>query len=337
MDNIINFKGLKLVLLDQRKLPFKISYKELKDSSQTAVRGAPAIGITAAYGYYLGSMEKEFKDFKSLKIYMERVGEKLLSSRPTAVNLKWALNLMGKTLKENPGLPVDKIRDNLLERAEYIKERELAANKKIGEYGASEFEKISAGKNKLKVLTHCNAGALATGGWGTALGVIRSAFNRGLVKEVYADETRPRMQGAKLTCFELKEEGIPYKLITDGMAGYFMSRGEIDTVVVGADRIALNGDVANKIGTSMVAIAADYYNVPFYVAAPVSTFDFNCLTGGDIVIEERSHEEVLVINKKKISPEGTKTSNPAFDITKKSLIKGYITEKGVVKSTYELQ
>ncbi|MEA3506415.1 MAG: S-methyl-5-thioribose-1-phosphate isomerase [Elusimicrobiota bacterium] len=343
MDDIINFKKGNLVLLDQRRLPFKKKYKKISSSASTAraikdmvVRGAPAIGITAAYGYYLGSLEAELNNYKKLKRHMDRVKKKLLDSRPTAVNLQWALNSMEKVFTGSRDLSLKELRGKLYKQAEEIKNSEIEANREIGRRGSAELKKIAAGR-KIKVLTHCNAGALATGGWGTALGVIRSAFKDGIISEVFADETRPRLQGARLTCWELKEEEIPCRLITDGMSGFFMSRGEIDAVVVGADRIALNGDVANKIGTSMVAVAAGYYNVPFYVAAPVSTFDFNCPTGGDIQIEERSHREVLEINGKKIAPQGTKTSNPAFDITEKKLISGYITEKGVLNSADELQ
>jgi len=340
---VINFKNNKLYLLDQRVLPEKEEYFQVAASHEAAaaitdmvVRGAPAIGIAAAYGYALGALEKNIKSYDELKKHMDSVRQELLKARPTAVNLKWAVNKMHGEFKQLEGKELSEVRDKLVAAADKIKKKEIEANIKMGEYGANLIEKIYKEKGKINILTHCNAGALATGGWGTALGVIRSAAERGYVQMVYADETRPRLQGAKLTCYELKKAEIPYTLISDNMSGFLMNRGKIDCAVVGADRIARNGDVANKIGTYMVAALAQRHSIPFYVAAPESTFDFDTADGSGIEIEERSHDEVLLINDRSIAPEGTETVNPAFDVTPKELVSAYITEKGVIGSPDEL-
>ncbi|MFC2091318.1 S-methyl-5-thioribose-1-phosphate isomerase [Elusimicrobiota bacterium] len=335
---IIGFENKKLFLLDQRKLPDKISYLKIKDSKGTAsairnmvVRGAPAIGITAAYGYCLGSIEKKFKEHSDLVKYIKNVKKELLSTRPTAVNLKWALDRMESEFNNIKNVDQKKIFVLLEEAANKIKSSEIEANTKIGEYGADILQNIAKKKKKLCVLTHCNAGELATGGWGTALGVIRSAFKKDLIDTVFVDETRPRFQGARLTCFELKNERIPHRLICDNMAGLLMSKGRVDVVIVGADRIVQNGDVANKIGTYMVAVLANRHDIPFYVAAPKSTFDMDVKEGSDIDIEVRSETEVLYIGGHRISPKGTIAMNPAFDVTPHELVTGYITENGVIK------
>ncbi len=344
MKEIINFKNSSLILLDQRFLPHKMTYARIKNVKAAAaaiknmiVRGAPAIGIAAAYGYCLGCVEKEYSDIKLLKQYMSNVKEELLASRPTAVNLKWALDKMHEKLNSLDETSQQRIYERLIEAADKIKNNEIEANKMMGRFGAKVFKRISRKKGKLSILTHCNAGALATGGWGTAVGVIRSAFEENIVKMVYADETRPRLQGARLTCFELKDSEIPYTLICDNMAGFFMKQKKIDVVIVGADRIALNGDVANKIGTYSVAVLAKHHKIPFYVAAPKSTFDFNTLVGDDIEIETRPDKEVTVIGNEKICPDDTSVMNPAFDITPCKYITSYITEEGVIKKPDELQ
>ncbi|MGM0440811.1 MAG: S-methyl-5-thioribose-1-phosphate isomerase [Elusimicrobiota bacterium] len=347
MKEIIEYKDGRLYLLDQRLLPHKEKYVENKNHEAVAesiknmtVRGAPAIGITAAFGYCRGV--KDFIEQKTsennIDNFLKNVKSRLLKSRPTAVNLKWAVNKMEQKYIDLKQEPVDKIYSKLLNEARKLKESEVKANIDMGDYGADLLENID-GKNtdKLNLLTHCNAGALATGGWGTALGVMRTAHRRGLVRKVFADETRPRLQGARLTCYELGKENIPHKLIIDSMSGFLMKKGEIDAVVVGADRIAANGDVANKIGTYMSAVLADRHSIPFYVAAPVSTFDFDTETGRDIEIELRSPKEVLFINGRRIAPRETETKNYAFDITDSELIRGYITEKGVIKKTDELR
>jgi methylthioribose-1-phosphate isomerase len=338
MPEVILFKDNKLFILDQRKLPESEEYLELSNPDDAgnaiknmAVRGAPAIGIAGAYGYCLGCLEKKLDSLENIKNYMSEVKEKLLATRPTAVNLKWALDKMEERLSQLEDLQPEAVCRELIRAAHQIKDSEIQANKQIGKYGADMLEDLGRKKRKITVLTHCNAGALATGGWGTALGVIRSAFNKGVIERVYADETRPRLQGARLTCYELKEENIPYTLICDNMSGLLMMLNKIDTVVVGADRIAANGDVANKIGTYMVAVLAHRHEIPFYVAAPESTFDFGTPSGEEIQIEQRPEEEVLNIYDQCIAPQGTQAENPAFDITPRELVTAYITQKGVIK------
>ncbi len=341
---IISFENDRLILLDQRKLPHRVCYVRIKNSEETSdaikdmvARGAPLIGITSCYGYALGCIEEVFASNADLIKHMDMVKQRLLNSRPTAVNLKWALDKMEGKFNSLKGLTQNEIFKGLVDTADNLKESEIQANEKMGEYGAKLLKKISRKKGKLNILSHCNAGALATGGWGTALGVIRSAFNKGIVKMVYVDETRPRLQGARLTCFELKEAGIPYTLICDNMSGLLMRQKRIDVAIVGADRIASNGDVANKIGTYMVAVLAKYHRIPFYVAAPESTFDFNTPEGDNIEIETRDEEEVLFIGKERISPQETRVENLAFDITPQKFVAAYITEKGVIKKPDELQ
>ncbi len=350
MKEVIEFKDDSLYLLNQRTLPrseetVKIDHYKMVAGAikNMTVRGAPAIGITAAYGYCLGvkeflrkNTEKNCKN--STPEFLKNVKSLLLNSRPTAVNLKWAVNRMEQKYRELRLEDADKIYFEIVKEAHKIKETEIEANIAIGEYGADILEKLSSKKEKgLNLLTHCNAGALATGGWGTALGVVRSAQKRKLINKVFVDETRPRLQGAKLTCYELEKENIPYRLIVDSMAGFLMKRGRIDAVVVGADRIAASGDVANKIGTYTCAILAYRHKVPFYVAAPISTFDFETESGSDIEIERRSSKEVLFINGRGIAPVNTEAENYAFDVTDNNLVEFYITEKGVINQIYELR
>ncbi len=319
-----------LKVLDQRLLPSKIFYIACKNHRDVyycikdmAVRGAPAIGVAAGYGMYLAAVEKNFRNIPDLKKYLQTAGKYLISARPTAVNLFWAVNRMLKTVQSSE-FRVQSMRKNLLQEANKIYYEDISINKKIGENGAKLLKKNST------VLTHCNAGALATAGWGTALGVIRTAHKQGKIKLVYVDETRPYLQGARLTTWELLQEKIPSVLITDNMAGYFISTGVIDGVVVGADRIAANGDTANKIGTYSLAVLCKYNKIPFYVAAPSSTFDLTISDGKKIKIEYRNSDEVTFINGYRISPAGVKALHPAFDVTPNNLITAFITEKNII-------
>ncbi len=320
----IDWTGESVRMIDQTRLPYDYATVLINDYKEMAlaiknmiVRGAPAIGVAGAFGVALGA--REAKDIKEL----EKIGEYLKSQRPTAVNLMWAVDKQieyARTLN-------DDLFDKLVENALEILNDDIDRCKKIGDNGASIVPQGAT------ILTHCNAGALATAGYGTALGVIRSAYAKDPAIKVFADETRPRQQGARLTAWELVNEGIPVTLITDGMCGYFMKKGMIDVVVVGADRIAANGDAANKIGTYTVALAAKAHNIPFYVAAPRSTIDMNIKTGDEIEIEERDHEEVTYINGKLICPVGVNVINPGFDVTPAEVITGIITETGIYKPT----
>ena len=305
------FRNKTIILLDQKKLPGKMCYVRIKTAASLAkaiknmvVRGAPAIGVAAAYGMVLG--KKNIKQSAQI----------LLKSRPTAVNLKWAVEKMLTAEAGNF--------EPLLKEAKKIDSENSALCEKISTYGAALVRKSA------KVMTHCNAGPLATGGIGTALGIIYKARRK--IKMVYVRETRPRLQGARLTALELRRWKIPCTLITDSSAAFIMKKSTIDAVIIGADRIAANGDVANKIGSYSLAVCAKYHNVPFYAAAPYSTIDFDSKDGSKIVIEERDSDEVLKINGKKITAAGIKAANPAFDITPASLVTAIITEKGIIKS-----
>ena len=324
-------------MVDQTKFPDKYEYinittgQQMFDAIKTMiVRGAPAIGIAGAHGVVLYAQELALQNlpFEEFKKQLLEKSDYLVSSRPTAVNLYWAVEQQ-KNIIQNATGTIEELIDELKINGKKIELEDIEINKKIGEYGAMIVPKGAT------ILTHCNAGALATGGYGTALGVVRSAFANDSGIQVFADETRPRQQGARITTLELKMDGIPVTLITDGMCSYFMKKGMIDMVCVGADRIAANGDAANKIGTYTVAIAAKYHNIPFYVAAPLSTIDTSIASGDEIVIEERSHEEVTVINGKRICPEGVNVINPGFDVTPHELITGIITEKGILKPDYK--
>ncbi len=308
------WQGDHLLLLDQRKLPkeeiwLKLeTYKDVaKAIKEMAVRGAPAIGCTAAYGFVLGVKRGEDP---------QKVYETLKNTRPTAFNLFWALDRMMRTLKKGKDLE---------EEAKAIEREDYEANKRIGEFGNKLIPKNA------RILTHCNTGALATAGWGTALGVIRSAHYSGKKVFVWVDETRPYLQGARLTAWELLKENIPHKIITDNTAGFLMRKGAVDFVIVGADRITAKGDVANKIGTYTLAVLCKEHNIPFYVAAPTSTIDPNIERGEDIPIEERSEEEVKTCGGYFIAPEKSPAMHIAFDITPEELITAIITEKGVFK------
>lgn len=323
-------------MVDQTKFPEEYVYVDIKtgddmyDAIKTMiVRGAPAIGIAGAHGVVLYAQELA-KENLSIDEFKKQLLEKstyLASSRPTAVNLMWAVEQQ-KELIKNSTSDISTLVDELTVQAIKMENEDIEINKSIGRYGATVVPKGAT------ILTHCNAGALATVGYGTALGVVRSAYANDNTIQVFADETRPRQQGARITTLELTMDGIPTTLITDGMCSYFMSKGMIDMVVVGADRIAANGDTANKIGTYTVAIAAKYHNIPFYIAAPLSTIDTSIKSGKEIPIEERSHEEVTHINGKPICAEGVNIINPGFDVTPNELITGIITEVGILKPDY---
>jgi methylthioribose-1-phosphate isomerase len=321
------------MLIDQTQLPNKYAVVEIKCCEDMAtaiktmiVRGAPAIGVAAAYGMYLGARDIETEDSETFFEELEKVAQLLRQTRPTAVNLFWAIARMVKTARETVGT-IPEIKAALLETAKAIQLEDLQTCYTIGECG---LEALPANPDKLCLLTYCNAGALATAGYGTALGVVRSTWLAGRLARVYACETRPRLQGAKLTSWECVQEGIPVTLITDNMAAHCMNRGLIDAVVVGADRIATNGDTANKIGTYSVALVAKAHKIPFFVAAPLSTIDFELATGMEIPIEQRHPSEIYQVGETVICPTGVEFYNPAFDVTPAELIAGIITEKGVV-------
>ncbi|WP_267382712.1 S-methyl-5-thioribose-1-phosphate isomerase [Cyanobacterium sp. uoEpiScrs1] len=324
----------KVLLIDQTMLPHEYAlveitrYEDMAEAIKTmVVRGAPAIGIAAAYGMYLGARAIQTQQVDKFLIHLEIVAQKLRETRPTAVNLFWAISRMLRTAYKSVE-PVEEIKKILLKTAQTIQAEDLQTCHKIGQFS---LKALPNSPQKLTLLTHCNAGALATAGYGTALGVVRSAWTRGRLKRVYADETRPRFQGAKLTAWECVQEGIPVTVISDNMAAYCMKLGKIDAVVVGADRIAANGDTANKIGTYALAVAAKMHNIPFFVAAPLSTIDFNLENGDQIPVEERHPSEIYQMSETRLCPEGVDYYNPAFDIMPASLIDAFFTEKGVIK------
>lgn len=324
-------------MIDQTVLPKEFVLKdvttaeEMYDAIKTMiVRGAPAIGIAGAHGVALAALQAEKQNLSRADFdkFVKEKGEYLKSSRPTAVNLMWAVDKQLELLADT-ALSVEEMTQKLIDNAVKMENEDIEINKKMGDFGAEVVPKGGT------VLTHCNAGALATVGYGTALGVIRSAYAKDPTIKVFADETRPRQQGARLTTWELTEDGIDTTLITDGMCSYFMNKKMIDVVITGADRIAANGDTANKIGTYTVAIAAKYHNVPFYIAAPLSTIDTSIASGKEIPIEERNHEEVTHINGDWICAEKVNIINPGFDVTPNELIAGIITEKGILRPPFK--
>ncbi len=325
-----------LLFIDQRRLPWEEASFPASTAQEVAqaikemvVRGAPAIGIAAAIGLYLGIKHYKKSDPQGFFSLLKESKNLLASTRPTAVNLFWALDRMERVAIQSP-LPIEKLKRRLRAEALRIWEEDVSANRKIGALGADLFS------SPVRILTHCNAGALATGGYGTALGIIRTLHERGLMKLVLVDETRPLLQGARLTAWELYKEGISHRLITDSMAGYFMAKGLVNAIVVGADRIAANGDTANKIGTYSLAVLAKRHEIPFYVAAPISTLDPSTPSGDAISIEERRKTEVTSLEGLRICPRGTMAFNPAFDITPGELVTAIITEKGVVQPPYPI-
>jgi methylthioribose-1-phosphate isomerase len=328
----IEWKGNRVIMLDQTRLPQKEVYRTCRDYKQVArairemvIRGAPAIGVAAAMGVALGVRNASEKNFDR---ELERILLTLAKTRPTAVNLFWALERMRKLYRENRTRGVESVKRLLKEEALKIYKEDIAANKQLGKFGAHLLG------DTRQIMTHCNAGALATAGYGTALGVIRALKESGKRIEVWVNETRPFLQGARLTAWELKKERIPATLVTDNMAGYLMQRGKVDAVVVGCDRVAANGDVANKIGTYGIAVLAKRHGVPFYVAAPTSSIDLDCASGKEIPIEQRNPNEVSHIFGRPIAPKGIKALNPAFDVTPQDLISALITEKGVIHPPY---
>jgi len=334
MESIIWEKD-SLKLLDQTKLPSNVTYLTCSDYRQVAtairglqVRGAPAIGIAAAYGLVLGAAKYQGKSHSDFAANVHEIASELASTRPTAVNLFWALERMLGKLTQIEGMDPDRWVLALEEEAVNIHREDYEMNRQIGWWGS---RVIDAGA---QILTHCNAGALATGGYGTALGVIRSAHQAGKNISVYACETRPLLQGARLTAWELMQDEIPVTLIADNMAGYLLQQGKINLIIVGADRIAVNGDVANKIGTYSLAVLAYHHHIPFYIAAPISTFDFKIKNGRDIPIEERKPEEICFFGNCAIAPPGVPVYNPAFDVTPSMYVTGYITERGILKPPF---
>ncbi|HXE89860.1 MAG TPA: S-methyl-5-thioribose-1-phosphate isomerase [Terriglobales bacterium] len=324
-------------LLDQTKLPTEekymvcSTYEEVAEAIRSmVVRGAPAIGVAAAMGIALGARDADGDHVAEFRRSFEEICETMAATRPTAVNLFWAIERMRGRFAACSEQPVARIRQELIAEAQRIYVEDLAQNEAIAKHGATLLPASGA------VLTHCNAGALATaGGYGTALGVIRAAIEQGKKLEVYADETRPFLQGARLTAWELAKDGVPTTVISDNMAGAMMAAGKIGAVVVGADRIAANGDTANKIGTYTVAVLAREHNIPFYVAAPFSSIDLETPDGSKIPIEQRPLREVTHLAGTRITPEGVKVENPAFDVTPARYITAIITERGVAKPPYE--
>ena len=329
----VEWKNGIVMMLDQTKLPFETVYQECKDYQTVArgikelwVRGAPAIGVSAAMGLALGAKQVDASDFDGFWPKFEAICAEMAATRPTAVNLFWAIERIKAFVQKNKEMPLDAIRDMLVKESQKILDEDIATNKRIGAFG-SPF--ISDEDN---IITHCNAGSIATAGYGTAEGVMRAAVEEGKRIHVYVDETRPVLQGARLTAWELMEEKIPCTLVTDNMAGYLLYRDMVDVAIVGADRIAKNGDVANKIGTYPLAVLCHEHGIPFYVAAPFSTIDYNTPTGFDIPIEERDPREVThVLGKCQIAPDGVTVLNPAFDVTPARYITAIITEKGAFK------
>ncbi|HET7101168.1 MAG TPA: S-methyl-5-thioribose-1-phosphate isomerase [Terriglobia bacterium] len=335
----LEWTGEGVRFLDQTRLPLEESYVLARSYQDVAdvittmvVRGAPAIGVSAAMGMALAAKQSTAKDLDGLSRDLKQAGEVLAATRPTAVNLFWAIRRMAdrfEALKTQPGISLDGIRAGLTAEALQMYDEDIAACRAMGDFGASLMPEEGG------VLTHCNAGALATCGYGTALGVIRSAVAQGRKVNVYADETRPFLQGARLTAWELMHDGIPTTVLCDNMAASRMRAGKIQAVVVGADRIAANGDVANKIGTYGVAVLAKEHGIPFYVAAPWSTIDLNTPTGDAIPIEERAATEVTHHGGKQLTPHGVGVENPAFDVTPAKYVTAIITERGVLRAPYE--
>lgn len=325
-----------VIMIDQRRLPTEEIYVKCRTYQEVAeairemiIRGAPAIGVAAAMGIALGAKGIKGATFEEFYREYEKICNVMAGTRPTAVNLFWAVDRMKRFCLDNKEAGVERLKSLIKEEALRIHEEDLEINKNIGKNGSPLIP------NRARILTHCNAGGLATAGYGTALGVIRAAHEAGKEIEVFADETRPFLQGARLTVWELMKDHIPVTLITDNMAGYFMKKGMIDLVIVGADRIAANGDTANKIGTYSVAVLAREHNIPFYVAAPISTLDLSMKSGDEIPIEERNKREVTHVFESQIAPDGVKVLNPAFDVTPNRYIKAIITEKGVVEAPFD--
>ncbi|EEM55780.1 MULTISPECIES: S-methyl-5-thioribose-1-phosphate isomerase [Bacillus cereus group] len=332
----LEWKDNTLILIDQTKLPNKVEFVEVKTLEDTfvsirdmIVRGAPAIGVASAYGVVLSAININEVSFNVFKEILLKECDYLETARPTAVNLTWAVNEMKKVIFSYKGNSIKELRELLEKEAIKIHQEDIMINKSIGE------SLLSLLKDNNTVLTHCNAGALATSEYGTALSVFYVAKEKGMNIKAYADETRPRQQGAKLTAFELHNAGIDVTLITDNMAAQVMSEGKIDAVIVGCDRVASNGDTANKIGTMSVAILAKHFGIPVYIAAPTPTIDMAIESGKDIPIEERDGEEITIINNDYIALKDVKTYNPSFDVTPAEFITAIVTEKGIVRAPFK--
>jgi methylthioribose-1-phosphate isomerase len=329
----IEWLGNKIKIIDQRQLPGKLVLAELRNYKEVVaaikemkVRGAPAVGVAAAYGIALGAQHIKTENKAKFLSQLDKITDAFAATRPTAVNLFQAIDRM-KEAAETAG-DVPEIKQALIDEAKAIHADEEAATERLSRLGAGLI------KNGFTVLTHCNAGPLATAGYGTALGVIKAATEQGKKIKVVATETRPLLQGARLTAWELMQDNIPVTLITDSMAGYFMNRGKVSCVLLGADRIAANGDTANKIGSYTLAVLAKENDIPFYVAAPISTIDLSLKSGAEIPIEERSPEEVTSIGGVRLAPKGVEAANPAFDVTPHQYITAIITEKGIIRKPY---
>jgi len=331
----IEWQGNTIRMIDQRKLPADITWyicrgygDVIEAIEKMVIRGAPAIGVAAAMGLALGARSIREKSYAGFRNRFGEMARRMAKARPTAVNLQWAVDRMSLMVEKMADQPVAAIKEALRKESENVLAEDIEINKRIGQFGQTLVPQNAT------ILTHCNAGSLATGGYGTALGVIRAAHEAGKKGEVIADETRPWFQGLRLTAFELMEDGIPVTVIADSAAGSLMRRKKIDLVVTGADRIAANGDVANKIGTYQVAVLAKENRIPFYVAAPLSTIDLSIKSGDLIPVEERQPEEVSRFRNRQIGPPGVRTLNPAFDVTPSRYVTAIITEKGVAKSPY---
>ncbi|TAN45038.1 MAG: S-methyl-5-thioribose-1-phosphate isomerase [Nitrospirae bacterium] len=332
MVKTIEWKNGKVVMLDQSRLPLEVNYIECGDYLKVAegikklrIRGAPAIGIAAAMGIALGAQEITASNYKAFKTKLQQVMDDMLATRPTAVNIKWAVERITKLLSDNKGKTVDELKAMLIAEGIKVLEEDIEINKAIGRWGAQFI------KDGDTILTHCNAGSLATGGYGTATAPMLVAVEQGKRIQVIADETRPVLQGARLTSWELMQAGVPVTLITDNMAGAIMKKGRIDLAIVGTDRTTRNGDVANKIGTYTVAVLCREHKIPFYVAAPLSSIDFKMNSGDKIPIEERDPEEVTTVWGHRVAPEGVNVINLAFDVTPAKYVTALFTEKGAYR------
>ncbi|UCG81419.1 MAG: S-methyl-5-thioribose-1-phosphate isomerase [Desulfobacterales bacterium] len=336
MVKTIAWRENQVVMIDQRKLPMKERYVVCKDYRSViraiqdlVIRGAPAIGVAAAMGVALGALKIRANRIDRFRARFDAICREMVAARPTAANLAWAVERMKQVADQTSHRGPEEVKLRLVEEAQKILEEDIAINRAMGRHGHRLL------KDGNRVLTHCNAGALATGGYGTALGVVRAAVEAGKRIEVLSDETRPFLQGARLTAWEMKASGIPVTVITDNSAGYFMQNGRVDAVIVGADRIAANGDVANKIGTYMVAVLAKAHKIPFYVAAPMSTIDASIKTGREIPIEQRDEKEVTHLRGGRTVPDGVGAENPAFDMTPHRYVSAIITEKGVLTPPFK--
>lgn len=335
MIKTIEWKNDQVAMIDQRKLPGRETYvvcsnyrQVIKAIKTMVIRGAPAIGIAGAMGLALGARSVRARSLEAFKTELKKIGREIARARPTAVNLSWAVCRLEEKMDRSPAKNIESLKKELIREARAMLSEDIAINKRLGLLGQKVIQDGDT------ILTHCNAGALATGGYGTALGVVRAAWEAGKRIQVIADETRPFLQGTRLTAWELIKDKIPVTLITDNMAGYLMKKGTIQKVIVGADRIAANGDTANKIGTYSVALLAKAHGIPFYIAAPTSTIDPGLRNGDEIPIEERHPDEVTHLAGKRLAPHQVAVLNPAFDVTPHSLITAILTERGILKPPF---